>query len=369
MFSKNFFNGWQDIKLYVILILILLVVFSVEHVYFIPAAIILAASVVYYARRGLRNRQGSYTGYLDNIIRNIERAHYYAVDHLDVGMAVFGKDGLLQWKNELFLKYVGQKNVEGLRPEEIIPELGPSAFETMCVKDDDKLIQIEGRYYMLRYFCVQTQFKDSRRKNLSDTKNGLMLFLTDVSERELLKQKYENERICLLNIRFDNYEDVMKGLSESARANVDGAVAEILSKWVDDEHGFVSRVTKDSFSAGMSNAALRDAMEDKFAILDKVRAIKLENKIEPTLSIGASVDGANLQEVYQSAGKALESGPGPRRRSGRGHRERSEPVLWRHQHGDGQEYQGAGPDCGAYHSRTDGQGRQDFCHGPCERGL
>ena len=71
MFSKNFFNGWQDIKLYVIMILILLVVFSVEHVYFIPAAIILAASVIYYARRGLRNRQGSYTGYLDNIIRNI----------------------------------------------------------------------------------------------------------------------------------------------------------------------------------------------------------------------------------------------------------------------------------------------------------
>src|SRR5574344_1763258 len=112
MFSKNFFNGWQDIKLYVIMILILLVVFSVEHVYFIPAAIILAASVIYYARRGLRNRQGSYTGYLDNIIRNIERAHYYAVDHLDVGMAVFGKDGLLQWKNELFQKYVGQKNIE-----------------------------------------------------------------------------------------------------------------------------------------------------------------------------------------------------------------------------------------------------------------
>jgi c-di-AMP phosphodiesterase-like protein len=85
-----------------------------------------------------------------------------------------------------------------------------------------------------------------------------MLFLTDVSDRELLRQKYENERISLLNIRFDNYEDVMKGLSESARANVDGAVAEILSKWVDDQHGFVSRVTKDSFSAGMNNAALRD---------------------------------------------------------------------------------------------------------------
>ena len=306
MFNKNFLNGWQDIKLYVILIVILLVVFSVEHPYFIPAAVILGASVIYYARRGLRNRQGVYTGYLDTIIRNIERAHYFAVDHLDVGMAVFGKDGRLQWKNELFQKYVGKKDVEGLRPEEVLPELGASAFETMCVKDDSKMIQIEGRYYLLRYFCVQTLVKDNRHKSLSDGKNGLMVFLTDVSDRELLRQKYENERISLLNIRFDNYEDVMKGLSESARANVDGAVAEILSKWVDDQHGFVSRVTKDSFSAGMNSAALRDAMEDKFSILDKVRGIKLENKIEPTLSVGASMDGDNLQEVYQEAAKALD---------------------------------------------------------------
>lgn len=306
MFNKSFLNGWQDIKLYVIFIIVLLVLISFEHVYFIPAAIILGGSVIYYARRGLRNRQGVYTGYLDNIIRNIERAHYFAVDHLDVGMAVFGKDGKLQWKNELFQKYVGKKDVEDLRPEEILPELGASAFETMCVKDNSKVLQIEGRYYLLRYFCVQTQTKQNRHKEASDGKNGLMLFLTDVSELELLKQKAENERICLLSIRFDNYEDVMKGLSESTRANVDGGVAELISKWIDDQNGFVSRVTKDSFLAGMNSAALKDAMEDKFSILDKVRAVKLENKIEPTLSIGASIDGTNLQEVNETAAKALD---------------------------------------------------------------
>jgi c-di-AMP phosphodiesterase-like protein len=304
MFSKSFFNGWQDVKLYLILILILLLVLSVEHVYFIPAALILAAAVIYYTRRGLKNRQVVYTGYLDNIIRNIERSHYFAVDHLDVGMAVFSKDGVLQWKNELFQKYVGKDSLEGLRPEEMLP-LGPSAFETMCVKDDAKVIQIEGRYYLLRYFSVQTQNKQ-RKTGSTEGKSGLMLFLTDVSELELLKQKQENERVCLLNIRFDNYEDVMKGLSESDRVNLEGAVVENISKWIDEQHGFVCRVTKDSFFAGINYAALRDTMEDKFSILDKVRSIKETNKIEPTLSIGATIDGANLEEVSQTAAKAVE---------------------------------------------------------------
>jgi hypothetical protein len=59
MFSKSFFNGWQDVKLYLILILILLLVLSVEHVYFIPAALILAAAVIYYTRRGSAQQTGS----------------------------------------------------------------------------------------------------------------------------------------------------------------------------------------------------------------------------------------------------------------------------------------------------------------------
>ena len=49
-------------------------------------------------------------------MRNIERTSHYAVRNLDVAMAVFGQDGKLQWKNELFVEYAGfagVKNVDG----------------------------------------------------------------------------------------------------------------------------------------------------------------------------------------------------------------------------------------------------------------
>ena len=59
-----------------------------------------------------------------------------------------------------------------------------------------------------------------------------MIYLTDVTEFELLRQKYAKEKICLAYIRFDNYEDVMRGLSETNMANLNGEIHEMVTKWV-----------------------------------------------------------------------------------------------------------------------------------------
>lgn len=64
-----------------------------------------------------------------------------------------------------------------------------------------------------------------------------MVYLTDITEWEKLKQRFAEERMCLACVRFDNYEDVMKGLSESARANLNGEIGEILNKWVESSRG------------------------------------------------------------------------------------------------------------------------------------
>ena len=70
----------------------------------------------WYARRQFYSKEVQFNGYLDTIVRNIERTSHYAVRNLDVAMAVFGQDGKLQWKNELFVEYAwfGRgENVDG----------------------------------------------------------------------------------------------------------------------------------------------------------------------------------------------------------------------------------------------------------------
>lgn len=132
-----------------------------------------------------------------------------------------------------------------------------------------------------------------------------MLYLTDITDYELLRQKYSNDKLCLAYVRFDNYEEVMRGLSETNMANLNGEINELLTKWAASKQGFICRMNKESSLMGFSMSAVMDMMEDKFMILDKVREIRSGNKIPPTVSIGVACDGVTLEELIGNANKSL----------------------------------------------------------------
>ena len=301
LFNRNM-NSKVDTNIYLLVILLLGVMLCYFEPYMIPVVALVFGLTYYFSRRTLMSKEIFFSSYLDNIIRNIERTNHYAVRKLDVGMAVFSKDGKLQWKNELFQEWTGKKNLEGLKPEEVLP-LQPNAFELLSVKDGARVIQMNDRYYNMKYCRVQTQ--DKAEKKGEQNNSGLMIYLTDITDFELLRQKYAKEKICLAYIRFDNYEDVMRGLSETNMANLNGEIHEMVTKWVAEKNGFICRMNKEQSLAGFTQSAVAEIIEEKFAVLDKVREIRAGNKIPPTLSIGVSCDGDTLDELVQNANNVL----------------------------------------------------------------
>ena len=301
--SRSQFSNWKEICIYVLIIALLIAGICFLQPLFIPVGVLLLIVVVWFARRAYTRKKQLLSDYLDDVIRNIERSVHYSTKNLDVGIAVFSSDGRLQWKNEKFQEWTGLKTLEKKKPEEVLP-LQENAFETMCVKDDSKVIQMRGKYYQMRYFSVQNLVKNLDSKDAAA--NTLMIYLTDITDWEKLKQRFAEERMCLAYVRFDNYEDVMKGLSESARANLNGEIGEILNRWVESLQGFVVRANKENLVAGFNYKNLQKAIEDKFSVLDKVREVRQENKLAPTISIGISKDGNTLQDVSMHASKALD---------------------------------------------------------------
>lgn len=301
-FNKNI-NSKVDTNIYLLLIVLLaLVICYLQPKLILPAAIIVGVTY-YFARRNIINKEIFFSSYLDNIIRNIERTNHFAIRKLDIGMAVFSKDGKLQWKNEKFQELVGKKNLEGKKPEDILP-LQNNAFELLSVHDGEQVIQLDGRYFRMKYASVRTQDGNSRKNELK-TNSGLMIYLLDITDFELLRQKYNNDKLCLAYARFDNYEEVMRGLSETNIANLNGELNELLTKWAADQQGFICRMNKESSLIGFTQSAVANMMDDKFTILDRVRDVRSGNKIAPTFSIGVSCDGVNLEELMQNANKSL----------------------------------------------------------------
>ena len=306
-FTKNF-NSKLDTNVYLLLLFFFAAIICYLQPYLILPAVVIVGLVYYYSKKNLINKEIYLTSYLDNIIRNIERTHHYAIRKLDVGMAVFSQEGKLQWRNEQFADFVGHKKLEGLKPEEILP-LPENSFEIMGVKDGERIIKLEdtGHYYRMRYSGIKYQETkvNASAENNNNNASGLMIYLTDITEQELLRQQYNNNKLCLAYISLDNYEEVTRGLSETSIASLTGEVNGLLSKWVMEQHGFMSRMNREKCLVGFNQSSVLDLIDGRFEILDKIREIRSGNKIRPTISIGVACDGDTLDELRSNSDKAL----------------------------------------------------------------
>lgn len=303
-FNRNL-NSKVDTNIYLALLFLFAVVICyLEHMAIIPVIIIFGA-VYYYAQKNMANKDVHFTGYMDNVIRNIERTNYYAVSKLDVGMAVFDMEGKLQWRNDRFVEIVGNKELR-LKPEQLLP-LQQNAFEILSVKDGEKVIQLEssGKYYKMRYCSVKTQEKAEVKQGDNKSISGLMLYLTDVTDEEILRQQYENNKLSLAYVCFDNYEEVTRGLSDTSIATLTGEVNGMLTKWVAEQHGFICRMNKEKCLIGFNQSSVKELQDTRFDILDKIRELRIGNKIRPTVSIGLACDGETLEELRLNSDRAL----------------------------------------------------------------
>lgn len=301
----GFFGGGFNFKadnIYLGVIILLLTVISLLNYAFALPCILVGGLVYMLRRRKIVSKKLFLTNDADNMLRNLERMYHYSVEELGVGMAVFSKTGQLQHCNKTFrdiLKHSSfvDKHIDTIFPGKTIN------FENMCLKPGSVPLSINDRFYELQYAGVLLR-SGLGRKHTGNV-NGLIVYLFDITEQERLRSKYSNEKLCLAYVRFDNYDDVMRGMSESGMANLNGEVNELIAKWAADHHGFICRMNKEMCLVGFSKAAVDHIIEGKFAILEKMKAIKSGSKFAPTLSIGLAADGETLEELLQNANKAL----------------------------------------------------------------
>ena len=303
---QNKMNSQTETHIYlvVIVILALAIILLKPAVYTIIPSLLVIAAAFYFARKNTESKELFYSSYMDNIVRNIERANHFAVSSLDIGMAVFSKNGKLQWKNEAFAKWVGKSKLEGMSPEDILPLPSNMNFELMCVKDGEIPLLLNDRYYLMRYSKVETQEK-AVRGNEDNNTSGLLVYLKDITELQLLKEKYNNEHVCLGYVRMDSYEDVMRGLTETEIASLNGEINTLITKWVAEHAGFVCRMNKETCLVGFTRSSVEYIESAEFDVLKKIRQLRVGNKIAPTISIGIDCDGETLEDMMRNANDIL----------------------------------------------------------------
>ena len=207
-------------------------------------------------------------------------------------------DKSIIWTNDTFASITGyQDKFLHQKLEKILPGLTLdwlTAGKTEYPYD----ITISNRRYRVYGTTVRADDPDG-------TALG-MLYLSDLTELYLVRDEYVRSRPIVGIILIDNYEELIKNLTESAISNLNARINEVITSWAEDYHGLLRRLERNRFLLVFEKQDLDRAVEGKFPLLEEIHQVENPAGLQASISLGIGVDGVNFEESYNFAALAIE---------------------------------------------------------------
>ena len=207
-------------------------------------------------------------------------------------------DQSIIWANEHFASITGyQDKFLHQRLEKILPDLGLdwlASGKTEYPYD----ITIADRRYRVYGTVIRGDDPDA-------TAMG-MLYLSDLTELYLVRDEYVRSRPVVTIILVDNYEELIKNLTESAISNLNARFNEVITAWAEDYHGLLRRLERNRFLLVFEKQDLDRAVAGKFPLLEDIHQVENPSGLQASISLGIGVDGTNFEESYNFAALAIE---------------------------------------------------------------
>lgn len=104
----------------------------------------------------------------------------------------------------------------------------------------------------------------------------------------------------------DNYDELIKGLTDRKRMELRGMIDEEISAWCEGKGGVLRRYDTDRYMFIFESRYIKDFTDKKFGILEEIHTVINSAGIHATLSIGVGRDGASFEENFSFANLAVE---------------------------------------------------------------
>lgn len=288
------FSSWIDTCIYLTVILCLMLIILVYNKYFAFMGFILLVALFFYGRDRYRERKKIFDNYVECVAKNINELSNYAIDKFPIAIAVINSAGNVQWTNNEFNSWFEGKVEYDCNISEVIADL---PLDKMWAKDGEFVLLSNERYFNIKHRLLVTP---------GEPKGLLVLYVSDVTAFEMLKQDYLLEMPALAYVQIDNYDDVLQGLTDSQRTDVIVEVNKLLEGWAGDVGAFIKKISEDSYITVLNRKSLNKVINDKFDVLDKVKAVHGANRYPVTLSMGVAVGAVNMIDLGEIAQTGLD---------------------------------------------------------------
>lgn len=138
------------------------------------------------------------------------------------------------------------------------------------------------------------------------TDTFLAFYMFDTTVVKQLAQENHDQKLVAGLIYIDNYDEIFESLEEVRHSLLVALVDRKINKYMANVDAIVKNLEKDKYMFVMPQKYLDQLRENKFALLDEVKAINIGNDLPLTLSISLGTDYKSFIENFEAARSAME---------------------------------------------------------------
>ena len=280
-----------------------LVLFALISAFFsIPLAVVELAAILalaVYSRQHTNRCRREIARYLENVTGTVDTATKDTMANSPLPMIIFRpeSDDII-WTNDRFLQLTGEReHLFDAKLSALIP-----GFDSRWLMEGKTECPTEVEYGSRRFLVFGHLVRTGGRSGgfLATT------YWVDVTEFSLIRERYQATRPVAAVLLLDNYDELMKNLTENQRSALVSEIDSRLDEWVAESGGMLRRYQRERYLFIFDEQYLAKFIENKFDILDAIHQVVNPSGINATLSIGVGKDGENYRELFQFANLSID---------------------------------------------------------------
>ncbi len=227
---------------------------------------------------------------------------------LDLPYAMVDETGRLLWMNERFAELIkeekgGNRTLLTLFPDITKEELS-GIEESVSLHTSFR----ESKYRMdLKPVLMDSKEQDSGILEAGKQKNSLVaVYLFDETEVLKYRQEIDDQKMVAGLIYLDNYDEALESVEEVRRSLLMALINRKINKYISGMTGVVKELEKDKYFFAIKQHYIPELREQRFSILEEVKAVNIGNEMSVTLSIGLGMGGETYGQNYEFARMAID---------------------------------------------------------------
>lgn len=298
--NKIFENIELKTKIYLLVIAIILILLCINVPTYVIPSIILYIGIVVYTIWVYNKRKGEVSNYINELTISMDSAAKNTLINSPFPLIILETDGNVIWRSSKFNKEFANVGINKYI-DDITKEI-KTDIDNNNVPTVDKEVKIDEKTYHIIGDYVKIKQKDKRKTS----KYMTILYFIDITEMKELSQKYNDSNTCIGIIMIDNYEEIIQRMATEEKSQVMATIEKMLYDWAAETEGIMIKTERDTFVYIFEQKHLEEMKNEKFSILDKIKEIKTEEKLQITLSIAISNEGNTNYEKYQETQDAMD---------------------------------------------------------------